>query len=434
MLKRYIILFIVLFTFRSAAYCQEILSLEQAIETGIANNLGIKVSESRIEAAKNEYYKANAGMIPTVDWNANFGTLFNQVNQNFVDGRVINRFGTSLSPNTNLALNWTIFDGRRMNVVYERLNSNAQLSLIENKLLVQNTLSNIIESFYTIQRLQSSVKLINTIIGYYNERLKITEERWTIGSGSKLDFLQSKTDLNTQLSNLNIVENQLKTAKINLNSILGRDLNQKFEVIDNQNILNKYNLNDLIEKASNKNQDLVVLNKQQEILLLNEKEAGSFKMPRVNLNSSFGYNFNKNNAGLIALNQSVGLNTGVSATWRIFDGNKINKDIQAAKIQSEILKKQKSVIVNQINTEINTSYYQFENNKLLLELENENAKIADENLKISLDKFKLGASTILELNEAQRSYDDAQNRLLTAKFNVKISELSLLRLTGELVR
>ncbi len=433
MTKRYYFLYIVFFSFFSAVG-QEVLSLEQAIEIGISNNLGLKVSESRIEAAKNEIYKANAGMIPTIDWNANFGSLFNQVNQSFVDGRVINRFGTSLSPNTNVALNWTIYDGRRMQVQYDRLNSNAQLSLTENKLLVQNTVSQIIESFYTIQRLQSTVKLLNTIIGYYNERLKITEERWTIGSGSKLDFLQSKTDLNTQLSNLNLTENQLQSAKIRLNSLLARELNMKFEVIDDKTNLSNYNLNELIEKANSKNQELVVLNKQKEILLLNEKEAATFKLPRVSLNSSFGYNFNKNNAGLIALNQSVGLNTGISATWRIFDGNKINRDIQASKIQSDIISKQKTEISNQINTEINTSFFQFENNKILLELENENAKIAQENLNISLEKFKLGASTILQLNEAQRSFDDAQNRLVNAKFNVKISELNLLRLTGELIR
>ena len=69
-----------------------------------------------------------------------------------------------------------------------------------------------------------------------------------------------------------------------------------------------------------------------------------------------------------------------------------------------------------------------------MKLEIENKALAVENLEISLEKFKLGASTILELNDAQTRFNTAMSRLVNAQFNVKISELNLLRISGQLVK
>lgn len=413
---------------------QTVLKLEEAQSIALQKNWGIKISEKQIEAVDNQIYKGNAGMTPVVDWNASFFSNFNQVNQRFFDGREINRFGRSITPLTNLSLSWVLYDGRRMNAIMERLKSTGQQSRIQNQLIIQNTLSSVMQAYFDIQRLQQSKEYLKIIIKYYEERLKITEERWQIGRGSKLDYLQSKTDLSTQLSDLTNSENQLKTSKIRLNGILGQDPNIDFQVTNDTNLNVLYDLNELKKETKTKNQEFLFLKKSEEINLLNQKEAQSFLMPRVTLNSSFGYSFNSNNAGLISLNQSVGLNTGVTATWRIFDGHFIKKNIQLTKINGEILKLQKDDLINRIENELNTSYYQYETDKLLQKLELENKALAVENLEISLEKFKLGVSTILELNDAQTRFNTAMSRLVNAQFNVKISELELLRISGQLVK
>lgn len=428
------VIFLFLVVVNGNLKAQTVLKLEEAQSIALEKNWGIKISEKQIEAVDNQIYKGNAGMTPVVDWNASFFSIFNQVNQRFFDGREINRFGRSITPLTNVNLSWVLYDGRRMNAIMERLKSTGQQSRIQNQLIIQNTLSNVMQAYYDIQRLQQSKEYLKIIIKYYEERLKITEERWQIGRGSKLDYLQSKTDLSTQLADLTNSENQLKTSKIRLNGILGQDSNIDFQVTNDSNIDVKYDLQELLKETKTKNQEFLFLKKSEEINLLNQKEAQSFLMPRVTLNSSFGYSFNSNNAGLISLNQSVGLNTGVTATWRIFDGHFIKKNIQLTKINGEILKLQKDDLINRIENELNTSYYQYETDKLLLKLELENKSLAVENLEISLQKFKLGASTILELNDAQTRFNTAMSRLVNAQFNVKLSELELLRISGQLVK
>ena len=428
------LLSIVFFQVSFGVFGQAIFTLRDAQNLALENNFGVKVSEKQIELSQNQIFKGNAGMSPIIDWNTSFGTVFNQVHQNFVDGRVINRFGRSITPTTNLALTYTLYDGRRMQTIMERLKTQGQQSKVQNQLVIQNTLNQVMQVYYDIQRLQSTQEYLNEIIKYYEERLKITEERWQIGRGSKLDFLQSKADLSTQLTNLTNIENQLKNSKIALNGVLSRDPKIDFSVEKDIITDQLYDLSYLIDQAKTQNPEFLFLKKTEEINLLAQQEAKSFKKPRINLNSSFGYNFNSNNAGLITLNQTIGLNTGISASWRIFDGNLINRNIQTSKINGEIIQIQKEQLINRLENDLTSAYFQYETDKKLLELEKENKSVAAENLEISIQKFKLGSSTILELNDAQTRYNTVLNRLVSAQYNVKISQLNILTLSGLLIK
>lgn len=420
--------------FSQAMKAQDTLRLDDAVNLALENNYGIQVAAKQVDLVNNRIFRGNAGMTPNIDWNTSVNSTFNQVHQNFIDGRVINRFGTSLSPNTAIVMQYTLYNGGRMQATFDRLKTLGQLSEIQRQSVLQSTISDVMEAYYNIQRLQSTLGYINQIIHYYKERQKLTEERWQIGRGSKLDFLQSKADLTTQLTDQTNVSIQLKNAKIVLNRLLARDPNAEFQVEGRAGDYQLFDLNYLMEQARSLNPDFLALKKQEEVNLLEQKEARSFLKPTINLNSSFGYNFNFNNAGLISNSQSTGLSAGLSASWRIFDGKVIKRNIEATKINADIIKLQKQDLMTQLENQLTASYYQYETQKHLLELEQQNIATAQENLEISAEKFKLGASTILEINDAQTRYTTAINRLVTAEYNLRISKLNLLTLSGELVR
>jgi outer membrane protein len=416
------------------SHAQDTLRLDDAVSIALENNYGVQVAQKQVDLVNNRIFKGNAGMTPTLDWNTSINSTFNQVNQNFIDGRVINRFGTSVSPNTSLALQYTLYNGGRMQATFERLKSLGQLSEIQRQAVLQSTISDVMEAYYNIQRLQSTLGYINQIIHYYEERQKLTEERWQIGRGSKLDFLQSKADLTTQLTDQTNVSIQLRNAKIALNRLLGRDPDADFKVEDRTDDYELFDLNYLKDQAKSINPEFLALRKQEEINQLEQKEAKGFLKPTISLNSSFGYNFNYNNAGLISNSQSTGLSTGLTASWRIFDGKVIKRNIEATKINADIIKLQKDEWMNNLENQITAAFYQYETQKRLLELEQQNIATAQENLEISAEKFKLGASTILEINDAQTRYTTIMNRLVTAEYNLRISKLNLLTLSGELIR
>jgi outer membrane protein TolC len=413
---------------------QELLTLDHAVATALEKNLGIVVAQIDQQMAEMQVYRSNAGFGPTLDLNANLGSTVNKVQQNYLDGRVVDRFGRSISPNVSLGLNLPIYDGGRMQATFDRLKELSQVSTLQTQIAMQDLVVQVSQAYYEVMRLKARVGFLNTVIKYYQDRLIITEERWNVGKGSKIDFLQSKTDLNAQLSERASTINDYQNAKVVLNGLLNRDLSIDFMVQDEVVFNSDYVLSSLLEAAKNKNKDVMLLRKLYGVSLLSQKEIEAGRKPQVSLNSTLGYFYTNTNANFILSNQNASLNAGINARWNIFDGKHIHNQTAIAQMNSRGIEKQEEELMANINTQLTAAYNQYISDKEMLVFEEENKVLAEENLSISLEKFKLGGSTILELNEAQRSYDTALNRLVNAQHNIRISELTLLELSGELVR
>jgi len=430
-MKKY---FLFIFLLPAVLQAQEILTLENAVGTALEKSFDIKVAQMQQQVSELQVFKGNAGMLPRVDLNANVGSAFNGVSQKLSNGTEINRFGSSLAPITNVAMSWVLYDGKRMYATLDRLKGQGQLSQLQTRQMMENTVVNVMQAYYEVMRQKQTVAFLQTIIKYYEERLTITQQRWEFGKGSKLDYLQSKTELNTQITQLVQAKNSLKNAKVTVNNLLVRTADQDFDVQEVVGIMFDPTTEQLKSQARAANKGLQALRKSTDISLITQKEVAAAKLPRVTLNSSFGYSLSKTNAGLFLYNQNIGLNVGLGATWNIFNGEIIRRQIQTSKINTDILRKQEEDLWVQIESELMRAYNQYQTDKELLKLEEENNEVAEENLKISLEKFKLGGSTILELNEAQRSLNTSLNRLTNARYNIKISELQIMRLSGELVK
>ena len=413
---------------------QEVLLLDQAINVALDQNFSIAVAKINQRVAEIAVYRSNAGFGPTIDLNANANGTLNNVNQNYIDGREVRRFGRSIAPNANVALDWILYDGGGMQATLERLQEVSAASTVETQLQMQEIVVQVMEAYYEVVRQKDRETFLNTIIKYYEDRLRITEERWRVGRGSKLDFLQSKTDLNAQLSERSIAANQLRNAKVNLNGLLNRDLHQDFEVVQVETVAKQYDLDELRELAKNQNRDLILLQRLRNINLLAEKEIEAGKRPTLGLRSTLGYAYLNTNAGFLLSNQNASFSAGLSARWNLFDGKHLQNQIAIAQLETQRTEKQYDLVFQQIISDLTSAYNQFVTDQELLSFERDNQALAEENLSISVEKFKLGDSSILEVNEAQRTYDTAISRLVNAQHNARLSELELLRLSGSLVR
>jgi len=430
-MKVLLILFSVIPSF---AFGQELLTLDESINIALSDNLGIEVAKLEQSAVEMQVYRSNAGFGPSVELGANLGATVNQVKQNYLDGRVVDRLGRSYAPNISVGLDWTVYDGGRMQATFDRLKKMAEVSDIETQMQMQELVVEVIEGYYEVMQLKAKVNFLTTVIGYYEDRLRITEERWHVGKGSKIDFLQSRTDLNAQLAERSVTSNDFKNAKVRLNGLLNRNLQIDFDVEDSVQFNETYVLETLINAASEKNRDVLLLRKYQDVNILSQKQLEADKKPRVGFSSTLGYSYNNTNASFVLSNQNLSLNAGFGARWTLFDGDHINKQIGISKVNSQSLMVAEEELLTRIRANLTAAYNQYLSDKEMLTFEEENKDLAEENLSISLQKFKLGNSTILELNESQRSYDSALDRLVDAQHNIRVSELQLLELSGELVR
>jgi outer membrane protein len=430
-MKKY---FLIILLLPAVVNAQDVLTLENAVGIALEKSYDIQIAKMQQNVAEIQVFKGNAGMMPKVDLNANLGSAFNGVNQKLSNGSETNRFGKTYTPTSNVAMSWLLYDGKRMYATLDRLKGQSQLSQLQTRQMMENTVVNVMQAYFEVMRQKQTVAFLQTIIKYYEERLTITDQRWQFGKGSKLDFLQSKTELNNQITQLVQSQNDLKNAKVNLNNLLIRPADQDFDVQEVVGVMYDPTSEQLKSQARTANKSLQILKKATDNSLIAQREVTALKLPRISLTSSFGYSLSKTNAGLFLYNQNIGLNLGLAATWNIFNGEITRRQIQTSKINTDILRKQEENLVVQIESDLVRAYNQYQTDKQLLKLEEENNEVAEENLKISLEKFKLGGSTILELNEAQRSLNTSLNRLTNARYNIKISELQIMSLSGEIVK
>jgi outer membrane protein len=85
-----------------------------------------------------------------------------------------------------------------------------------------------------------------------------------------------------------------------------------------------------------------------------------------------------------------------------------------------------------VQAQISNLYVSYLSGLDLMRLGQSNVEVAKRNLDISLEKYKLGNITPLEIREAQRNYLDAQSKFFTAQYQSKSAEIMLKEITGSI--
>jgi outer membrane protein len=188
----------------------------------------------------------------------------------------------------------------------------------------------------------------------------------------------------------------------------------------------------------NTNFDLLSAKKDLDIAGLLLRERKGERYPFLNFNSS--YNFTRSESNLATnpfsplTNQNKGFNYGLSVNFPIINMFINRRNIQQARITIDrtMLLYQQSKLT--VDVGVRNAYVSYDNAKQVLLIEEENILLAKENLYITLETFKRGATTFIELRTAQQSLADAYNRLINARYLAKIAETELLRLNGGLLK
>ncbi|MCX6297375.1 MAG: TolC family protein [Bacteroidetes bacterium] len=414
---------------------QDQLTLEQAIDIGLKNNYDISIVKNNATIASNNNSLGNAGMLPKVDLQASTGVANNATKQEFSSGLTVDKSGVqSNNINAGVYLTWTLFDGFKMFASHKRLQELESMGMLSSKILIENTLSKIIVTYYDIVRQKQLIIGLSDNISISEERLKIAETKLNIGSGSKLDVLQAKVDKNAQTSNLFRQTTTLSDLKLNLNQLLARNSDVEFEVSEIIPVEFQLKYDELKNEVQKNNTDLLFA--QRNIELSNQllKETKSQLFPKLNFNANYLFARSENQAGFTLLNQNLGINLGLTASWNIFNGFNTNNQIKNAHLQIENADYEYKIAKLQVEQSLLSNFRKYQDDQKILALEEENAKLAKEAVDIALERFRIGSSNSLELKEIQRSYDEALTRLSVARYNAKVSETQLMKLNGKLIK
>ena len=435
MLKRNILFAYLLVAASSLVFSQSVLTVEDAIKIGLEKNYAVLIVKNEQEIAKLQNNFGNAGMSPTVSVNANLNLATINSYQEFSTGVIQERNGAQ-SNNTGASVNvgWMIFDGLKMFAVKKRLGLNEQLSAIELKQKMENTVYDIVSAYYMVVKTNELIKAAKQNLSIYEERKKIAKLRLEIGSDSKVDVLLSQSNENKAKSAIIQLELQLLNAKTKLNTLLNKPLDTEFNTDDSIVVNFNPNIDDLKKEVSKSNSS-ILMSKQNELITQQSiKEARSANLPFVQLNGAYNFTRAQSQAGFVFLNRQAGLNAGVTAGWLIFNGNKNSKLVKERNILYLNQKYVTEQMQMQIDGQVFNSYKTYLLNKTIVDLEKQNLSDSKEVLDVSIERYKVGKSNLLETIETQKNLEDAQVRYIEALYAIKMAETDLLRANGSLVK
>ena len=410
------------------------LSLDEAIQKALIQNLGIKVGQNDVKIAQNNAVRGNAGFLPTVNLVATETPSFGYLNQKLSNGNEINRTNLTNNLTAGVQLSWLLYDGKRMYLELDRLKELQGVNEINLRIRSEQIVYDVMRGYFNIVRQQELYKSLEEQLNLFDERLRIAQTRLEVGNGNQLDVLQAQTDLSVQKTNLMRQKQAIATAKLILNQLLSSQPDFAFEVKDTFDISKNYDFTALRNEIVEKNINISLLKKQTGIAMLVQKQIESLRKPRLTFNSAFNLGRQDNTAGLFLVNQNTGLNAGVTLFYPLYDGGNIKRQVENAKIEIE----SNTLRIQQLQTDLvnslNLAYLTFQNAIAILKEEENNAQIARQSINIAMERYRLSRSTILELAQIQQVLENAIFRSVASKFEAKMAEIDLMRISGMLTK
>lgn len=428
-------LLIFLLACTGAASAQELLTLKNAVALALEHNYGLKIYADSVRIAVNNNTAGNAGMLPQVGSGAGLTYGNSNIHQAYTGRADVLKNGVvSTGRTANLGLSYNLFDGLRMYATRHKLRELEFLAGNTLNTQMETTIVQVMLSYYNIVRAVQNQHVTMEAIRIDDERIKIADTKFRVGAGNKIDLLQAKVDRNQDQSALMAQQITVDSVKVYLNQLLARDVNSSFEPADTNLVVSFFpSYTALIDSALKKNFALRNASSLIRISEYNLRQVKADYYPTLTGNAGYVFSKSTSTAGFSLYSQSYGPQLGLNLSWNLFNGFNVKRRVSNSRLALDASHIQYQNIFSMTMAGITAQYKNFQNTVSTLQLEEENIKVAHENLDIALAKYRLGGSTQLELMTAEQSLVASLNRLVLARYKSKLAESTLLRLSGALV-
>ena len=441
------ILFLPLFLGSLSIIAQEKLSLTQAIEIGIQNNYQIEIARQNLQVAANNNDWGAAGRYPRVDLNLNSNNGYRNAKS---PGFLLEQSALSGGITPSIDASWTIYDGKRVKINKQQLEEVENQTNLGISLATENTIQSIILAYNRALIQEEQLTTLREVLTLSRDRIEYQNVRKEFGQAGKFDLLQTQDAYLNDSTNILIQENNVATAYRDLNLAMGQDdLSKVYELSDGLNYEPKtYQLGELEQALFANNRNLQSLMVNRELANINTQFQESFKKPTISLGSGLVYDLTgTNGTQLIAFGDQPAVETdnsgtnktfnfyfNIQANYNLFDGGNKKRNIENAKVDELIAQLNINELKRTLSNQLQNALANYNNQLRLVKLTENLIDNAQQNLTIGAERFKGGLITSFDYRNIQLSFVNASQARLNAIFNLKNTEVELMRLTGDLIK
>lgn len=394
---------------------QQILSLKECLKIGLEKNKSLKISQSKIEFARAKLDEADAALLPSLRFTGGYTRLSE-----------VEPFKVSIA-GKDMQISPSVFDNYQLRLSAQqplftgfRLEGNSEMLKYQEKAAREDLsrdlgqlIFDIKNSFWSFQKAKDFLKSVNESINQVNAHLADIESMYRNGMATNNDVLKVKVQLtNTKLIKID-AENALEMSRLGLCNTLGIPVLSSIDIEDAQHSEPKENapeFDNLIKLAYSGRSELKAMAYRVEAgkSLVEVSKSGWY--PQVNLAANYYYN-RPNNRIMPTRDEFIGTwDIGISLSYDIW--NWMIASHQEQQAEENLFQTQLSMeqIKDAISLELSQSFMNYEKSLEKISASEEALAQAEENYRVSNEKFRSGAAISSELL-------DAEVFLLNAKIN-----------------
>ena len=435
-MNKFIKLFLLSLFYSINFYAQKELTISEAIEETLKNNLDIKISKNIEKISKNNTSILNNNYLPLIQ----IGSELNNITQNIEIETPNGISGTLNDTKTDnnsaiLSFNYNLIDSNGRKYNYQKSKELYSKTKLEVRDIIENTVLQLYSIYFELSRLAEQHKIIIKSLDISKKRLERKLLEFEYGQSNNLEVLNAEVDMNNDSIRLLNTMKKLVNAKSDLNLIMNYQSTDNYLTNTDFKFLSRSEISKLYSNGINNNTTFLIQEKEVVISNINQKITRFSYLPTIGLIGSYGWNESINDNPYAFYNKSIsdGFSAGINLRWDVFRGGKkiiANKNSKLSIENSKILKE--STILK-LKNELKNAYDTHFNNLYILAVQKKNVVTNMNNFERNLEKYNIGTISSIEFRRAQLNLLNANLEYNSAKYQTKLSEAFFLKICGEIL-
>ncbi len=393
----------------------EVMTLDECVDVALTSNLSLAQAQESLASASAGVMSGWSGVLPRVS--AGLG---------YSDGSTVSSGETadSESYSGSLNLSQTLLDGGTFAGI-----SGAHRSRNASAFALDGTRRGVVlatkEAYYGLLKALKLRDVSQEALELAAEQMRKAESLYELGSASKSDFLKAQVEVKQSELALISAERYAATARLSLLYTMGVSMGTDIEVVDPDDLGEDEILDFDLEEAVDRRPDV---RSQEESLVAARRSLLSAKAgrwPSLGLSASYSKSGDEFEDVTGEFDDDYSRSVSLSLSIPIFNGlaTKANIDSRKASLRSSELSLRDVKL---------SAAYEIETARLGVIEQRESVAVAtagldmaEEELRVSEERFRLRAASMLDLIYARVAYSQARVSLVEAQYDYEIAKAAL---------
>jgi outer membrane protein TolC len=405
------------------------LSLQDAINRGLKQNLGVLLSNADIRSARGERWVQLSALLTHLT----AAPYVTTTKINLAELGITTLLGVKLPPSVGpfsyfdarVTATQSLFDWKAINATRaagQSLKSAEYTYKDARDLVVLAVGFTYLQAIADEARIETAEAQVKTAQALYDQ----AKDQVTAGTSAAIDGLRAKVELQTRQQQLIQAKNNFAIQKLTVARVIGLAPGQEFELTDKSlyQPFEGMTLDEALKRAYASRSDYQAAMTDVRAAEFSRKAALAGYLPSLSFDSDYG----KGGSHPSTATQVFDVRGTLSIP--IFQGGSVRGQVLQADARLEQSRVRLENIRAQIDSDVRAALLNLQSSAELVNVARSNIDLAEDTLAQSRDRFRAGVTDTVEVVQSQQSVASAHEQYISSLYSYDFAKISLARAIG----